>query len=86
MHLREIFCGSLERSRNDGHVPRNISTVCSVFLMHGGAIHCVITGTHQCSHDLSQGGFEVPCQLYFEGNRNLNHLDQEEVRNHLSLL
>ena len=51
-----------------GHVPRAISTLCSVFLRRGGIIRCVISGNRQHSHDLPQGGLEVPCKLYFMGN------------------
>ena len=51
-----------------GHVPRAISTLCSVFLRRGGSIRCVISGNRQYSHDLPQGGLEVPCKLYFMGN------------------
>ena len=48
-----------------GHVPRAISTLCSVFLRRGGSIRCVISGNRQYSHDLPQGGLEGPCKLYF---------------------
>ena len=34
-----------------GHVPRNISTLCSVFLRRGGTIRCVISGNRQYSCD-----------------------------------
>ena len=36
-----------------GHVPRKISTLCSVFLRRGGSIHCVV---RRYSSDLPQGG------------------------------
>ena len=48
-----------------GHVPRRISSVCSLFLRHGGVIDCVVAGVKQYSADLPQGGLEV---LIFEGN------------------
>ena len=50
-----------------GHVPRKISTVCSLFLRSGGSITCEITGSRKYSHDLPQGGLEIPCSLEFTG-------------------
>ena len=49
-----------------GHLPRKISTLCSIFL-GGGSIHCVVTGRRRCSSDLPQGGMEIPCSLHFKG-------------------
>ncbi|XP_065910108.1 uncharacterized protein [Dysidea avara] len=46
-------------------VPCLISTVCSIFIRRGGAIVCVITGPRQYTHDLPQGGLEVPCPYIF---------------------
>ena len=51
-----------------GHVPRNISTVCSLFLRRGGSITCHVTGHRRYSRDLPQGGVEIPCTLVFQGN------------------
>ena len=50
-----------------GHVPQKISTVCSLFLQSEGSITCEITGNRKYSHDLPQGGMEVPCVLKFMG-------------------
>ena len=50
-----------------GHVPLKISSVCSLFLRHGGTIMCKITGRRQHSKDLAQGGLEIPCTMTFEG-------------------
>ena len=49
-----------------GHVPRKISTICSIFLRRGGTIDCHITGCKRYSRDLVQGGLEVPCLLIFK--------------------
>ena len=51
-----------------GHVPRRISSVCSVFLRRNGSIVCCITGSRRYSADLVQGGLEMPCTLTFEGS------------------
>jgi len=48
-----------------GHVPRNISGVCSAFLRRGETMTCVVAGVRQYSSDLLQGGLEVPCKLTF---------------------
>ena len=50
-----------------GHVPLKISSVCSLFLRHGGTIMCKITGRRRHSKDLAQGGLEIPCTFTFEG-------------------
>ena len=49
-----------------GHVPRAISPICSIFIMRGGTIKCLITGGRRYSSDLLQGGLEIPCVLTFE--------------------
>ena len=48
-----------------GHVPRNISAICSAFLRRGGTMTCTVAGVRQYSSDLLQGGLEVPCKLSF---------------------
>ena len=50
-----------------GHVPRKISSICSMFLRRGGCIHCRVTGRRRYSADLPQGGLEIPCILIFKG-------------------
>ena len=54
-----------------GHVPRKISSVCSLFLHRGGSITCRVTGDRRYSGDLVQGGLEVRCVLRFEGDDKL---------------
>ena len=44
-----------------GHLPRQISTVCHLFLRKGVIIACHVTNSRQYSADLPQGGLEVPC-------------------------
>ncbi len=51
-----------------GHVPRMISTMCSMFLRRAGSmIVCTVTGPRRHSADLVQGGIEVPCKYLFTG-------------------
>ena len=45
-----------------GHLPRKISTVCSLFLTTG-TITCRVVGRKRYSRDLPQGGLEIPCKL-----------------------
>lgn len=51
-----------------GHVPKKISSVCSLYLRRGGSIVCRVTGSRRYSEDLVQGGLEIPCVLIFEGD------------------
>ena len=48
-----------------GHLPRKVSCVCSLFLLRGGTISCVVIGTRRYSVDLPKGGLEIPCKLLF---------------------
>jgi len=67
-----------------GHVPRNISTPCSIFLRNGGSIHSTVNGTHRYSRDSPQGYMEIPCLLYFSGDeknvKNLSNLFKNSGR------
>lgn len=47
-----------------GHVPKKISTVCSLFLRRGGTLYvCTVTEHRRYTQDLPQGGLEVPFTL-----------------------
>ena len=50
-----------------GHLPRNISTPCLVFLRSGGSIVSIMNEVRRYSADLQQGGLEIPCCLIFRG-------------------
>ena len=50
-----------------GHLPKKISTLCSLFIRRGGLIKCEVTGSRRYSQDLVRGGLEIPCDLIFEG-------------------
>ena len=66
-NIHDIYAVSVQKSGVVvGYVPRKISSICSLFLRRGGAIHCIVTGTKRFSADLDQGGLEVPCILRFE--------------------
>lgn len=49
-----------------GHLPREISIICSLFLRRGSSIRCTVSGTRRYSADLPQGGLEIPCILLFK--------------------
>ena len=49
-----------------GHVPRAISSVCSIFIRRGGIILCRVNEARQYSADLPNGGLEIPCILTFQ--------------------
>ena len=38
-----------------GHIPRRISSICSIFLRRGGEIKCTVNGGRRYSSDLLQG-------------------------------
>jgi len=50
-----------------GHIPRKISSVCSLFLCRNGRISICTIEKRRFSEDLPQGGLEIPCILSFEG-------------------
>ena len=54
-----------------GHLPKKISSTCSLFLCMGGAISCTVTGPKQYSADLIQGGLEIPCRLMLSASKEL---------------
>ena len=49
-----------------GHLPKKISSTCSIFLRKGGTITCRVNGTRRYSRDFIQGGLEIPFVLIFE--------------------
>ena len=62
-----------------GHIPREISDICSIFIRRGGSIVCVVNGSRRYSSDLPQGGLEIPCILKFVA-RNLSEADKTRQR------
>ena len=50
-----------------GHIPRRMSSVCSLFLRRNGLMKIRTTGGRRYSADLPQGGLEIPCTITFEG-------------------
>jgi len=55
-----------------GHVPKKISSTCSLFISNGGVLLCEITNPNRrYSRDLVQGGLEIPCKFKFQGSKEL---------------
>ena len=54
-----------------GHLPKRISSTCSIFLRKEGMISCTVYGERRYSRDLTEGGLEIPCLLTFEINKSL---------------
>jgi len=73
-NIHDRFAVSVRTKREDGtgeivgHVPKFISTICSIFIRRGGEIICRVTGTRRYSSDLPQGGMEIPCILLFRSS------------------
>ena len=49
-----------------GHVSREISKLCCLFMKKGGSLTCTVTGPRRRS-PIEAGGLEIPCSLNFEG-------------------
>ena len=55
-----------------GHLPKKISSTCSLFIMKGGLISCRVTDPNRkYSRDLAQGGLEIPCVITLRGTKEL---------------
>ena len=46
-----------------GHLPRQNSRLFWFFITRGGTVKCTVTGGRQHSHDVPQGGLDVPCSV-----------------------
>jgi len=55
-----------------GHLPKKISSTCSLLIMKGGVISCKMTDSNRkYSRDLAQGGLEIPCVITLQGTKEL---------------
>ena len=74
MNYRDPFAVVVMRSGvSVGHVPRKISSVCSMFLRRDGTISCRVTGDKSYSEDISQGGLKATCKpTLTEARRNID--------------
>ena len=55
-----------------GHLPKKISSTCSLFILDGGVISCKVTNPHRrYSNDLVQDGLEIPCTITLQGTKEL---------------
>ena len=52
-----------------GHVPKKISSICSLYLRRGGSIICRVSGTRRYSEDLVQGETRNPVRADFQRRR-----------------
>ena len=50
-----------------GHVPRRFSCATNLFIQSGKVVACERHGNRRYSHDLPQGGMEIPCVYTFSG-------------------
>ena len=64
-HNPHAVARTLTDGRVVGHMPRNISPVCSIFIRRGGSITCTVSDRRRYSADLEQGGLEIPCKIKF---------------------
>ena len=55
-----------------GHLPKKISSTCSLFIMKGKVISCKVTDpARKYSGDLVQGDLEIPCVITLLGTKEL---------------
>ena len=67
-NTRDPFAVAVVRSLvTVGHIPRKISSICSMFLPRSGTITCRVTASRRYSGNLPQVGLEIPCLLTFKG-------------------
>ena len=79
MNSKDPFAVAVVKSQVAvGHIPRKISSICSMFLRHGGTICCRVTVSRRYSQDLPQGGLEIPCMLTFRGEA--KDIENERLR------
>ena len=65
---RSIRCRYDEGEVTVGHVPREISKLCCLFMKKGRRLTCTVTGPRRRSTiPVTEGGLEVQCSLSFEG-------------------
>ena len=62
-----------------GHVPRQFSCACSLFLQSDGLLVCGVSGDRRYSCDLLQGGMEIPCVYTFSGAPDLVHKTRQRL-------
>ena len=70
---------TLRRGTIVGHVLKKISQLCSLFLERGSLLPTTVTGDRQPSHNLPQGGLQIPCKLTFCGPKKLVETVQKLV-------
>ena len=76
-NIEDPYAVAVIKDENDateavvGHVPRRISTMCSMFLRRDGVIVCTVVGPKRYSADLVQGGMEIPCKYLFTGKEDI---------------
>ena len=71
--------GTLSDGRVIGHVPRKISSVCSIFIQHSGSITCAISDRRCYSAYLEQGGLEKPCKIKFSTSSSVEKEKAEKL-------
>ena len=55
-----------------GHLPKKISSMCSLFIRMGGIIYCEVADLNRrYSRDLIQGSLEIPCIITLQGAMDL---------------
>ena len=77
----DIFAVAVQKADSTiaGHVPREISCICNLFICDGGTLDGSVNGSKRYSHDIPEGGMEIPCNYTFSDSAFLT----EKTRRHL---
>jgi len=82
-NTHDIFAVAV-RWRDDstivGHVPREMSCVCNLFIRDGGTLHGSVKGSRRYSHDIPEGGMEIPCDYIFSGSAQLTEKTNRRLK------
>ena len=55
-NTHDLFAVAVKKDGNIvGHVPREISCICTLYIRDGGVLRCTITGSRRYSCDIPQG-------------------------------
>ena len=61
----------VQRKNIVGHVPRKISTICSLLLRRGGSTTCVVTGSRHIREIYHKEELKYPASWFFVENRSM---------------
>ena len=64
-YVMAVVPDDMKRKRTVGHLPKEISKICCLFVLRGGIIIGKVTGARTRTR-ADCGGMEIPCELTFK--------------------